>query len=385
METKRLLSLLLICLLAFAPAAHAALAPNASVLNDALRGTPYEGYTISCQTFAMQYGEPGNSSAYAIANKDGINVLCAFEENKGDWHLRVANENALPDDPTQLSITIADHSPLVAIKADTAGGSIQLQFVINSYDVNAPYTWPLFEVMNTVSGADGRTPFTVQVAPSEETGKWTITENGEYKSYEDHAYARMEDFDFQEIPLTRADADAIWHGMDKTVYIERDERAAAASLHKLVGREITLPGDQTLPVYSGPGEAYLRGASGKAAVSTNAPLTVYATNFDWVLISYDVSTGERFGYISRSHMLADVSIDHELNSGTMSVGLTTREVAVLDNLSDPDAPLCVLPYQTPLEVYATLGEWLYVGSFSDSGFSCRGFIPMYAFHHTNNF
>lgn len=385
MENKRLLPLLLICLLALAPAAHAALAPDASVLNDALRGTPYEGYTLSCQTFAMQYGEPGNSSAYAIASKDGKNILCAFEENEGDWNLRVANENALPNNPTQLSITIVDHSPLVSIKADMAGGSIQLQFVINSYDANAPYTWPLFEVMETVSGADGRTPSTIQVAPSEETGKWTITENGDYKSYENRAYARMEDFDLREIPLTRADADAIWHGTDKTVFIERDDRAAAESLYKLVGRETTLVGNQTIPVYSGPGGTFLRSANGKAAVSTNAPLTVYATNFDWVLISYGVSNGERFGYIPRGYIPADVSIDHELYSGTMSVGLTTREVAVLDNLSAPDAPLCVLPYQTPLEVYATLGEWLYVGSFSESGSPCRGFIPMDALHHTNNF
>lgn len=385
MKTKHLLPLLAICLLMLAPAAGAAPAPDASVLTEALHGTPLEGYTLSCETFAMQHSNPGNSSAYAIAMRDGKNVLCAFEESGGEWHLRVSNENALPDNPTQLSITIADSSPLVIIKADKAGGSTQLQFAINYYDTNAPYTWPLFEVMEIVSGTDGRAPYTIQVAPSEETGKWTVTENGEYKSYENRAYARMADFDLREIPLTRADADAIWHGGGETVFIERDDMAVAEHLDKLVGREITLAGDQMIPVYSGPGQTYLRSANGNAAVSTNEPLTVYAVEHDWVLISYSIASGERFGYIPRGYIPADVSTNHELNMGTMSVGLTTREVAVLDNLSNPDAPLCVLPYQTPLEIYATMGEWLYVGSFFESGSPCRGFIPIDALHHTNNF
>lgn len=383
MKIQRLFPLLLVCLLALTPAGHATSAPDASVLTDALRGTPYESYTLSCQTFAMEYGEPGNSSAYAIAAGSSKNVLCAFEENEGGWHLRVANENALPTDATQLSIRIDEDHPFVIIEADTAGGSIQLQFVINYYDTNAPYTWPLFEVTRITSGTDG-TLSTVQVGPNEETGKWTITENGEYKSYENRAYTRMDDFDLREMPLSRADADAIWHDISQTAYIERDDQAAAEGLQKLVGHEITLAGDQTIPVYSGPGKTYIRGVNGKASVSTNGPITIYAIDNDWVLISYGVSSGERFGYIPRGYIPADIPIDYELMS-TLSVGLTTREVAVLDNPSDPATPLCVLPYQTPLEVYATLGDWLYVSSFSDTGFTCRGFIPIDAFHHTNNF
>lgn len=386
MKAKHLLSLLLVCLF-LTPATLVAADPNPSVLTDALRGTPYEGYTLSCQTFAAQYEQPGNSSAYAIATGGGKNVLCAFVEAEDGWHLHVSNENALPDDPTQLSITIVEYAgaPAVSIKADTVGGSTQVQFIINGYDTNASYSLPLFEVLFTVLSVDGGTPTITRVAPSEETGKWTVTENGEYQSYENRAYARMDDFDLRDIPLTRAAADAIWHDGSSTIYIEADDRRAAEGVSKLSGQQVTLPGDQMIPVYSGPDMASLRGADGKAAVSTKEPVNVYATNHDWVLISYGIPSGERYGYIPLGHMPADISIPLELTQGAMSMGVTTREVGVLDNLSTPDAPLCVLPYQTPLEVFATLGDWLYVGVFSDLGFSCRGFIPIDALHHTNNF
>ena len=384
MISKRLLPLLLVCMLALVPAAHAASIPDASVLTDALRDTPYEGYALSCQTFAMQYGEPGNGSAYAIAAKDGKAVLCAFEEAGGGWHLRVANENALPDDATQFTIAIHEEYRLVLIRAETPGGSTELQFaIIGSADTT--YVWPLYAVLVTATGAGGQVLSTVQVGPSEETGKWTITENGEYQSYENHAYTRMDDFNLHDIPLTRAAADAAWHSGSETVFIELDDRKVAANLSQLTGQEVMLLGNETVPVYSGPDESYQRGAGGKASVSTKEPVTVYATNHDWILISYEVATGERFGYIPRGYLPADVSIEYELTQGNYSVGLTTREVAVLDNLSQAGEPLCILPYQTPMEVWATLGEWLYVGSFSDSGYSCRGFIPIDAFHHTNNF
>lgn len=383
METKRLLPLLLLLLLALSPAAHAATAPDADVLSSALRGTPYEGYALTCQTFAMQYGEPGNASAYAIATRGGQSVLCAFEESNSGWHLRVANENALPDDATQISIAVSGQHRVVAIGAETNEGSLQLQFAIGG-NMHAPYTWPLHEVMTTTRGADGKT-HTIQVGPSEETGKWTFTENGEYMSYENRAYTCMDDFDLRDIPLTRAAADAAWHRGGTTIYIERDDGAANASLRTLSGQKITLAEDQKLPVYSGPGEEYLRGANGKAAVSTNEPLTVYATASDWVLIRYAVSSGERFGYIPRVYLPADMVITHNLYQDASSVGLTTREVAVLDNLSEADKPLCTFSYETPLSVWATLGDWLYVGGVSASGDSCCGFIPADAFHHTNAF
>lgn len=100
-----------------------------------------------------------------------------------------------------------------------------------------------------------------------------------------------------------------------------------------------------------------------------------------------MANGERFGYIPRGYLAADITISHELWHDNMSMGLTTGEVGVLDNLSEPDKPLCVLPYETPLEVLATLGDWLYVhaGTSDTVSVPCRGFIPISSFHHTNRF
>lgn len=378
MFSKRLIFLLalILVLLALAPAAMAlAPEPDASVLDDVLRGTPYEGSQLSCQSFAMQYGAPGNASAYAIAIWQGKSVLCAFEESGGAWHLRVANENALPANGMSVGIFVNTSYPVVDIGSDTTDGHVMLRFAIDGRE-GYPYTWPLYSVI---------TPDT-ELAVSEETGKWTVAKNGKSKFYENRAHERMEDFDLRDFPLTMAAADTVWQDGSQTVYIEKDDSEINASLYKLTRRTVTLPAGQKLPVYSGPGEDYIRGAGGKAAVSTNEPVTVYAAESDWVLISYGVSSGERFGYIPRAAFPAGVSVAYEIYQGSFSVGLTTRNVAVLDNFSEPDKPLCILPYQTPLEVLATLGDWLYVSAGStESGSRCRGFIPADAFHNTCNF
>lgn len=387
MKAIRGLSLLLLCLLiGMVFSAQAETMLDAAGLADALRGTSLEGHALSCQTFAVD-GDTGKDSAYAIASSQGKHVLCAFEAQNGTWQLLVANEHIFPEGSTQVSIAIDETRtvlPLVVLSAETTNGSIQVQFCIDMYE-NRPYAWPLFEVVHTVSGKGGEMPSVTQIAPSEETGKWMVTVDGNYTSYENRCYTHMEDFDIRTFPLTRAAADDMWHSGGTTAFIEIDDRKIAGGLRELVGVDIMLPEGQMIPVYSAPYELSLRGGDGKAAVSTNAPLTVYATEFDWVLISYSVSSGERFGYIPKHYIPADVSIDHDIMQETSSIGLTTREVAVLDNLSTPDAPLCILPYQTPLEVYGRLGDWLYVSGSTPAGESFGGFIPIDAFHHTNNF
>lgn len=57
-------------------------------------------------------------------------------------------------------------------------------------------------------------------------------------------------------------------------------------------------GGQKLAVYSGPGEAYYRGANGRASVSTDDDIFVAGREGDWALVQYYTSGGAcRVGYI----------------------------------------------------------------------------------------
>lgn len=58
-----------------------------------------------------------------------------------------------------------------------------------------------------------------------------------------------------------------------------------------------------IPVYSGPGTNFLRGANGKAMVSTNEEIDVYGYEGDWMMIAYLVNSDPkqtRVGYIHKN-------------------------------------------------------------------------------------
>lgn len=67
--------------------------------------------------------------------------------------------------------------------------------------------------------------------------------------------------------------------------------------------------DQNFAVYSGPGEAYLREAEGKASVSTNDWIEVFGEEDGWLLVLYRVNADAlRFGYIQAAQAQAGVAV-----------------------------------------------------------------------------
>lgn len=63
------------------------------------------------------------------------------------------------------------------------------------------------------------------------------------------------------------------------------------------------------PVYSGPGKRYVRGAQGRAQVSTNGAVQVYGLDRGMLLISFEVAPGhERFGYIDAAALRAGETV-----------------------------------------------------------------------------
>ncbi len=134
---------------------------------------------------------------------------------------------------------------------------------------------------------------------------------------------------------------------------------------------------QSLAVYTGPGEEYFRANNGKAAYGGGSA-RIYGVAGDWIMIGYGLSNGNyRIGYISGSAMKA-------LNNlkGSINYNLTFQDIpAWADNYcrltDDPvmnNKMIYTIPEGTQVKVLATMGTaWTYVEVDTPSG-PMRGFV-----------
>ncbi len=129
---------------------------------------------------------------------------------------------------------------------------------------------------------------------------------------------------------------------------------------------------QKYPVWSGPGEQYLRAGKGKGVLSTNGWVQVFGQEGGWLLVHYGISQKQlRFGYISAS----------ALPKGAAAPALDWEEAdaAVGERSSLTDDPLASQAQTAVLEAGATvrrlgaLGEWAYVEARTEEGWA-RGFV-----------
>ena len=72
---------------------------------------------------------------------------------------------------------------------------------------------------------------------------------------------------------------------------------------------ISFTSNQTYPVYSAPDSRSIRGAKGRARVSTNGWIQVVGSEDDWILVQYDITdTHNRIGYIYKNALPAGVTV-----------------------------------------------------------------------------
>ncbi len=122
--------------------------------------------------------------------------------------------------------------------------------------------------------------------------------------------------------------------------------------------------------YSGPGKNYVRGANGRAYMSSNDSAYVYGKENGWVLVQYYVSERQwRFGYVSESLISFGTVPDLNFTRYSSSV------IAIVNVTDDPlhsQAPLITLEAGTTVKILGQLDNWTYI----EAG-NVRGFIPSY--------
>ncbi len=140
----------------------------------------------------------------------------------------------------------------------------------------------------------------------------------------------------------------------------------------LNAREIRFARGNMYPVYSGPGKDYLRGAKGKASVSTDDWIQVFGREDDWILVQYAIKSSQwRIGYISAQSLpkgseVPDLSF---LPQTAYAIG----ETIVTDDPLRSASSLSSLPAGAEVTMLAMYGNYVYIEGKAKDRF--RGFVP----------
>ena len=130
---------------------------------------------------------------------------------------------------------------------------------------------------------------------------------------------------------------------------------------------------KTYAVYSAPDKKSIRGAKGRARVSTNGWIQVFGSDGDWILVQYEISKKQnRIGYIPKKALPKDVIVT-ELPL-TKAVAIVNYNVEVTDDPLVSQAPLAKLTETSRVICLGTMGKWTYIEA-EEKGKRYRGFVP----------
>lgn len=133
------------------------------------------------------------------------------------------------------------------------------------------------------------------------------------------------------------------------------------------------PRDLKYPVYTGPGEDYVRANNGKALVSTNGWIDVLGTDGQWMLIQYERNDGAwRRGYIPRSALPAGATVTEITKANVQVIILSTCELT--DDPVMNRESLMSLSAGTVATFLHNDGDWAYI-EVSVGRSKYRGYVP----------
>lgn len=129
-------------------------------------------------------------------------------------------------------------------------------------------------------------------------------------------------------------------------------------------QKVKFTGGQKYPVYTGPGEDYVRSGNGKGLVSTNGWIEVYGQKDGYILIQYSIDSSHyRFGWIDRNAMPKGTSVPAMDFAGISADTLSeiTQDTFLTDDPLFSQNKLCGLKAGQTVSWLAVLNnDWAYV-------------------------
>ena len=372
MKMKKRFLLMLAMLLALCTAT--ALADTVPEEIEALFDVPaWEGYQVARSNtegegyacFLADEGViiDGEPLGMVIVQKGEHNVLCVLQKRSGQWRITGRNHNAVPD---------GDIIPTIHFDLQNDIDLVYSNFPVRDiYTISLKYDGRKVLFDGMVYGAEG--------GPSYDS----VIRDGSivYHVYEDLAYegsrtvygiydASFEAFNHRYFPKTPEEADAILTVAPVIPKNQGDPNALRSPV------EMNLRTGEKYDVFSAPGRDSYRPAGGKAVMSTNDWVQIFGEENGWVLVQYDISSGQmRFGYVDASVLPRNASV-RQLYWANIPYTVTDATWLTDDPLNSCKK-LATLNAGEEVTCLATMGDWLYVET-EISGMAARGFIPVEA-------
>ena len=129
-------------------------------------------------------------------------------------------------------------------------------------------------------------------------------------------------------------------------------------------QKVKFTGGQKYPVYTGPGEDYVRSGNGKGLVSTNGWIEVYGQKDGYILIQYSIDSSHyRFGWIDRNALPEGTNVPTMDFAGISADTLSeiTQDTFLTDDPLFSQNKLCDLKAGQTVSWLAVLNkDWAYV-------------------------
>lgn len=130
---------------------------------------------------------------------------------------------------------------------------------------------------------------------------------------------------------------------------------------------------QTYAVYSAPDSRSIRGAKGRARVSTNGWIQVFGAEGDWLLVQYAITPEHcRIGYIDKNALPQDAAVPALALEAVPAI--VSYDVSVTDDPLMSQTPLTRLTENTSVTALASMGDWTYIEAGTGKS-RFRGFVP----------
>lgn len=315
-------------------------------------------------------GTPKGDYGFALLKAGDERVLLVYEKKDGEMRYWLKNAGAVPQGGKGGWFAYSPRGETIngeEFKTDLSDG-LSFQVIVSegeSYDRYTAYHW--------------------------EDGGFKLTGYRDWAGFygnvavDDgvlHFSNWLEDWDFGKVygTVQRDLRYVSYDALPKTIEEARKKLTQEPDIPQgglLEARRVRFTGGQKYPVYTGPGEKYVRSGNGKGQVSTNDWIQVFGRVDDYIMIQYAISADHyRIGWIEASAMAKGESAGWL----TFGQGVQTlkQNCTLTDDPLNSGAPLCELQAGDQVINLCNLGyDWVYVQVSRSSGLYC-GFVPSLA-------
>lgn len=323
----------------------------------------FEDMTI-LSTAVMDNSESEHYYFVLLRKEQNKNALYVFTKKNGDWKFSYSNSSAVPQTSHTMEVGIAYSGE--EYPTFERFNKPHLSILQNDLGDEYPELCITFELSN---------------------GKWLLHRVWSYTDYasmliKDNSISYYEDIESQSIIGTVVGAfqrDLKYFtlsALPKTLEEAKKSITSAPIIPQgdFQAKEIKFSGGKKFSVYSAPDKHSLRGAKGKAVVSTNGWIQVFGQENDWILIQYSIDSKHyRFGYIGASALPKGAEIQ-VLNFADKEAW-STDSVALTDDSLFSCNELLTLPSNASVTWLATMEDWAYIEySNTTDKILVRGFV-----------